>query len=449
MKLGFTQLLSFTLGLIGLVNALTITKDTFTSPLVSLQIGELNVNSGAYLAIYDSLAVGVAGSINIDGQLFVVSNSIATSFIQTLGDFINTGTVSFDARNGLLSSFQLAPGGNFQNLGFMWFGQKDVVSTPTTVTALLGSWENSGTMVFYSSALVLLSAVTLTALNSVENDGAICLINYFLPQSSAYTGIGCFNIGLNSDMTVLPSNPVLSFDNRLTIALSTPTSTFSAVSVSVNFLSNTVYKIRGFGNMNTISIDCGFTSINYDSLTGILTAYLVLWPLEIDFDIGTGYDSTKFVYGGLFIISNTIQYNGKVPAGGKIPGICSCPDFPLPPTKPSTSPTVTTTSYWTATTTGSTLITTGTDGTNTLVIEVPKSVTSTTTTWGNSFTSETTATGSTTNTVIVEVPSSTHTTTSYWTETTTGSTLITTGRWHQHSCDRGSKECHLYYHHLG
>ncbi|EDK37116.2 hypothetical protein PGUG_01214 [Meyerozyma guilliermondii ATCC 6260] len=314
---------------------ITISQDTVTSGPLNAFVGLTKVDAGAYWSIVNNAVSSFLGSLQVDGKLFISSNTnligLTVELLGVLNSITNNGDISLDSSKSILAPNYNLIGASFTNNGNMWLAGDGSVGTPQmSITSL--SWNNKGLIVFQqkvlSSGFVTLGAVG----TSIQNDGTICLINEVYSQTTAIKGSGCFDIGAKSNVWI--QNSLLSVDPNQTFYLSSPSSSMRVEALS---LSQT-FKVAGFGNGNVLGISLPIFSFSYSPVTGILKINTSLL-FSFNFNIGTGYDPTKFErfttdFGGILttVINGGIRYNGPVPSGATQPTACkACLPLPTPP----------------------------------------------------------------------------------------------------------------------
>ncbi|RLV84369.1 Hyphally regulated cell wall protein 3, partial [Meyerozyma sp. JA9] len=314
--------------------AITISQNTVTRGTIAAIAGSTEVSQGVYWSIINNAITNFLGSLQVDGQLFISSNSnligLTVELLGVLNSITNNGDISFDSSRTLLAPNYNLVGLRFTNNGNMWLAGDGSVGTPV-MSITSASWQNNGLIVF-SQRVLSSGFVTLgTAAGSITNDGTICLINEVYDQTTAISGSGCFDIGVDSNVWI--QNSLLSVDTSQTFYLSSPSSSMRVEALS---LSQT-FKVAGFGNGNILGLSLPITSWNYNPITGILTLTDVL--LSQKFNIGLGYVSSNFNvittdFGGVLttVINGGIRYNGPPPARSNQPTACSaCLPLPTPP----------------------------------------------------------------------------------------------------------------------
>ncbi|KAI3403118.2 hypothetical protein KGF56_004007 [Candida oxycetoniae] len=380
---------------------LEITTNTIDRNTISLNVGDITIHSGAYWSIIDNAVAAFVSSITVETNagLYISSTSPIIGLQVTLlglsNSIVNNGVISFNALASLLPSTYNLIGSSFKNTGEMYLGGSGIALSEMSITAT--TWENSGLLVFYQSQRTTSELFLGTALLSITNNGQVCLYNQAYHQSTSIDGTGCWTAQVDS--TIYIANAALAVSQDQTFYLAD-----SASSIIVEALSSShTYKVYGFGQQSdgvsniiglTLPLVGGLTTdaYSYNILTGVLTLRTTL--LEQDFDIGYGYDFTKFriVSDGLLpnILGNSVEYDGPCPRPG-LPSQCiACKELPpIPganPTSYTTTITTTDSDQHALTETGMVYIgpdSTGAWITNTTIFATPTEYTSTWTTTGS------------------------------------------------------------------
>ena len=410
---------------------------------------------------------GLFNKVKNDGLLVVNTlESHAAAICKILGaSFVNTGDAIFAFQGRFLPPIIALTARQWQNFGRMHFLQK----FPSKSLAMLGHFGGT-----------------------IENHGTLCFTNQIFKQLTTIDGRGC--IALEKSSSFFIENSLFPIDRRQVIYMGEGNPSIQAV---VTTFPQT-FKVANFGGNGAHKIGLNLPLMYfphhdehdwfYDEETGILTLRATEF-LSQNFDIGLGYDPSKFEVcsdesvGFLWVFNGAIKYNGPAPNPGR-PSICqACPGIhSAPGAEPSTTtksiittktdgavctevdtvivssdksgswytttsgasincgttseapipnPRVTITTTWTEITTA-TVTETGTK-TDTVIVQVPTTPNpqiTVTKTWTESFITASTVTGDKTDTVIVDIP---ETTTSCLTTTNTWTgdyiTTITTSGW--------------------
>ncbi|KHC64464.1 hypothetical protein MGE_02515 [Candida albicans P75010] len=435
--------------------------------------GDLTIEEKSKLYITSTgraLILHIAGLFNKvknDGLLVVNTlESHAAAICKILGaSFVNTGDAIFAFQGRFLPPIIALTARQWQNFGRMHFLQK----FPSKSLAMLGHFGGT-----------------------IENHGTLCFTNQIFKQLTTIDGRGC--IALEKSSSFFIENSLFPIDRRQVIYMGEGNPSIQAV---VTTFPQT-FKVANFGGNGAHKIGLNLPLMYfphhdehdwfYDEETGILTLRATEF-LSQNFDIGLGYDPSKFEVcsdesvGFLWVFNGAIKYNGPAPNPGR-PSICqACPGIhSAPGAEPSTTtksiittktdgavctevdtvivssdksgswytttsgasincgttseapipnPRVTITTTWTEITTA-TVTETGTK-TDTVIVQVPTTPNpqiTVTKTWTESFITASTVTGDKTDTVIVDIP---ETTTSCLTTTNTWTgdyiTTITTSGW--------------------
>ena len=435
--------------------------------------GDLTIEEKSKLYITSTgraLILHIAGLFNKvknDGLLVVNTlESHAAAICKILGaSFVNTGDAIFAFQGRFLPPIIALTARQWQNFGRMHFLQK----FPSKSLAMLGHFGGT-----------------------IENHGTLCFTNQIFKQLTTIDGRGC--IALEKSSSFFIENSLFPIDRRQVIYMGEGNPSIQAV---VTTFPQT-FKVANFGGNGAHKIGLNLPLMYfphhdehdwfYDEETGILTLRATEF-LSQNFDIGLGYDPSKFEVcsdesvGFLWVFNGAIKYNGPAPNPGR-PSICqACPGIhSAPGAEPSTTtksiittktdgavctevdtvivssdksgswytttsgasincgttseapipnPRVTITTTWTEITTA-TVTETGTK-TDTVIVQVPTTPNpqiTVTKAWTESFITASTVTGDKTDTVIVDIP---ETTTSCLTTTNTWTgdyiTTITTSGW--------------------
>ncbi|EMG49386.1 hypothetical protein G210_5853, partial [Candida maltosa Xu316] len=347
--------------------ALEISTNTVDRGTISLNVGDVTVDSGASWSIINNAVSAFVGSLDVQSNagLYITSTSPLIALQVTLTSLLNTitndGTIVFDSRDSLTASTYNLVGATFTNTGDMFLAASGIV--PSTMSVTAANWDNSGLMVFSqnqrSSGVVNLGAVG----GSITNDGQICLENEVYQQTTSINGAGC--ITADQDSTIYISNSLLPVANTQNFYLADSQSSIVAQALSTP----QTFNVYGFGNGNMVGITLPLTAsvlppnpaYSYNAATGILTLRNLL--VTQNFNIGTGYDPSLFSIvtdsgAGLpSTLLGSVTYSGPVPAQ-TLPASCQIVCQPIPDT-PGDTPTEYTTTITTTNSDGSELTETG------------------------------------------------------------------------------------------
>ncbi|KGU23821.1 hypothetical protein MG7_04014, partial [Candida albicans P34048] len=345
--------------------AVVITEDRVDRGSISVNLGEVTVNSGASWSIINNAVTAFAGKINVQsgGGLYISSTSpllaLQVTLTSLLDSITNDGVISLDSRASLTASNYNLIGLSFTNNGEMYLAASGVL--PSTMDLTAASWTNNGLLVAYqnqrSSGVLNLG----TPLGAITNNGQICLYNQVYQQQTRIEGSGCITANKNSAIYI--SNAVLPVATTQNFYLQDSKSSMIVQAVS----STQTFNVYGFGNGNKIGITLPAVGIppnpaySYDVDTGILTVRAGL--LSQKFNIGLGYYSLFFSVvtdngAGLpSTILGSISYSGPVPSRN-LPASCKIACKPVP-TAPGTNPTEYTTTITTTNSAGNPLTETG------------------------------------------------------------------------------------------
>ncbi|OBA19410.1 hypothetical protein METBIDRAFT_46484, partial [Metschnikowia bicuspidata var. bicuspidata NRRL YB-4993] len=313
-----------------LVFAVTITENTVQITTLDISIGNLIINAGVYYSIVNSVLVTIVGTVDNAGGFYVTSaNGLTSSVVMTGGYFVNSGVVSFNSMaSPLLSTYDIATVGSFDNTGDMYFGISGatLIGSPFIVTSVT-SWSNTGMMVFRRESsggalLVIEQVLGDGGLSRITNDGSICLYNTYWLQTTSIDGTGCITVGPGAEMglQLAVGELLFSLAETQTVYLASSNSVLSILGLSVSLIPDNPIKVAGFGGGNSIQVNLVFIGNSYDPSTGILTLSLT-GLLLVEFDIGLGYQSSGFSASPP-LLNRRITYND--PAPNEIPDTCFC-----------------------------------------------------------------------------------------------------------------------------
>lgn len=317
-------------------SALTISQNTVVQGALSVAVGDVTINHGVSWSIINNSVTAIVGSVYNYGGFYVTSNSdlLGLTLTVTGTNFQNTGTVSFNALNSILTpSFTLAAT-TFSNTGKIFFAASGAMGIPTMAINGL-AWENSGLIVF-SESVKTASIVQLgTTMGSVNNEGQICLINEVYQQTTTLSGSGCIDAGNNSN--VWTASSLLAFEQDQTVYLSTTTSSFRVEALS---LSQT-FTVAGWGSGNIIGLGSSIYDFGYSNGQLWLRASLI--SPRFYFNVGTGYNtaamsivSTNFGIGSP-IVNGGLIYSLPPPSASRPTACKVCSAIPSYPTQSSSS----------------------------------------------------------------------------------------------------------------
>ncbi|KAK6459805.1 Hyphally-regulated cell wall protein, partial [Scheffersomyces xylosifermentans] len=340
--------------------ALEVTSNRVDRGFLTLSIGDITIDSGAYWSIVDNALSVLTGNLDVEsGAGFYISSTnnliaLTVTLASGLGGITNDGIIAFNSVQSLTAPTYQLVGLSFTNNGEMYLGGNGSVGTPImSITAPV--WSNTGLLVFYqqtrSNGVVTLGA----PLTTISNPGTICLYNEIYQSTTSISGSGCIVADQNS--AIFLANGLLSVSSSQTLYLAD-----SASSIRVNAVAlPQTFTVAGYGNGNIIGLDIPiFATLgpawSYSSSTGILTLNGA-GLLSQKFNIGTGYINSNFKIvtdPGVGLTSvglGALQYNGPIPAGANKPTNClTCKT--LPPA-PGTSATASTSTFATTNPDGS------------------------------------------------------------------------------------------------
>ncbi|KAG5422141.1 hypothetical protein I9W82_001235 [Candida metapsilosis] len=353
--------------LVGVVSGLDITSNRVDQNSVNLNVGDITIHSGASWSIINNAVTAFVSSLDVQSNagLYISSTSpliaLQVTMLGLLNSITNDGVISLNSLASLTSSNYKLIGASFTNNGEMYLGASGIIPSAMGITA--ASWENTGLLSFFqnqrNSGYVYLGAT----LGTINNNGQICFHNEIYQQTTTIKGTGC--ITAEYDSTLYIPNAALSVSTGQTFYLADGKSSMVVEALSTP----QTFNVRNFGQVDGVANKIGLTiplfavvgSVwSYDADTGILTLNGA-GLLSQHFNIGTGYDATKFAVvtdngSGLpSTLFGSVQYNGPVPNPG-MPSQCRpCKKMPE---DPGAEPTEYTTTV-TTTTNGHTLTETG------------------------------------------------------------------------------------------
>jgi len=332
-----------------------------------VSFGDVHVFPNSIWSMINNAYANFRGNIQIDktGGLYISGVAPDIYLSATLKDlihsFINDGIVSFNALKAAPTYTFWIVGNKFENNGDLFFSASGEGSVVSAIKA--EDWHNNGYLHFYqklkSDSFVQLGKDAKT----LVNNGQVCFTNQNWHQLAGVLGTGCFT-ALGKSSFYLMNNAVPFSENQILYLNNGETSIMAIPSIN----NPLTYHVRGFGTYDTgISNKIGFTATLYNSVSGkpaweydakygILTLWTGLYSHH--FEIGTGYDPTKFE-----IVSDksreipqvhlgAVQYNGPPPQPGMPPECKPCKPIPGIPgidPLPSTTSTVESTTMQTST----------------------------------------------------------------------------------------------------
>ncbi|CAD1810011.1 Hyphally regulated cell wall protein N-terminal family protein [Candida parapsilosis] len=332
-----------------------------------VSFGDVHVFPNSIWSMINNAYANFRGNIQIDktGGLYISGVAPDIYLSATLKDsihsFINDGIVSFNALKAAPTYTFWIVGNKFENNGDLFFSASGEGSVVSAIKA--EDWHNNGYLHFYqklkSDSFVQLGKDAKT----LVNNGQVCFTNQNWHQLAGVLGTGCFTASGKSSFYLM-NNAVPFSENQILYLNNGETSIMAIPSIN----NPLTYHVRGFGTYDTgISNKIGFTATLYNSVSGkpaweydakygILTLWTGLYSHH--FEIGTGYDPTKFE-----IVSDksreipqvhlgAVQYNGPPPQPGMPPECKPCKPIPGIPgidPLPSTTSTVESTTMQTST----------------------------------------------------------------------------------------------------
>jgi len=297
--------------------------------------GDVSLYSKSIWSIINNAATDFHGNIKVDATsgLYVSTVSPQVSLSATLYDliysFVNDGIVSFNAIRGAPGYIFRIMGDKFLNNGDLYFAASGVGSAESAIKG--SDWHNNGLIHIYQQ----MKSDSYTYLGydgkTMVNNGQICFTNQNWKQLTGMLGSGCVTAQEKASFYFM--NTDLQISEGEIFYLSGGETSIMAVG-SIN--RPQTFHVRGFGTYNGMANKIGLTATlsspasgkapwAYDAEKGILTLYVGSYSQN--FEIGTGYDITKFR-----IVSDTsrglpginlgaVQYNGAPPNLG-VPAEC-------------------------------------------------------------------------------------------------------------------------------
>ena len=364
MKLFQNILISIAL-LTQLIFAIEIAENKVDRGSITLNLGDIIIYTGATWSIIDNAYTNFVGKLDVraDAGLYITLTShllaLQVSLTTILHSITNNGIISFDSRISRTSSSYDLRGISFTNNGEMYFGSSGESSSSTSLTSAL--WSNTGLLLFFQNQRTSGTVNLGVSMGSITNDGQICLNNQVYEQTTQIKGSGCFTA--KGDSTIYIANVVLAVSSKQNFYLTDKGSSMIVQAVSTT----QTFNVYGFGDGNKIGLTLPLvgtifnSAFTYDTASGILTLRNTL--LEQKFNIGTGYEPSKFQVvtdsgsGTPSTVLGSVAYYGHVPTR-TLPKSCQIPCKPIPEA-PGTQPTEYTTTITKTNTAGNTVTETG------------------------------------------------------------------------------------------
>ena len=364
MKLFQNILISIAL-LTQLIFAIEIAENKVDRGSITLNLGDIIIYTGATWSIIDNAYTNFVGKLDVraDAGLYITLTShllaLQVSLTTILHSITNNGIISFDSRISRTSSSYDLRGISFTNNGEMYFGSSGESSSSTSLTSAL--WTNTGLLLFFQNQRTSGTVNLGVSMGSITNDGQICLNNQIYEQTTQIKGSGCFTA--KGDSTIYIANVVLAVSSKQNFYLTDKGSSMIVQAVSTT----QTFNVYGFGDGNKIGLTLPLvgtifnSAFTYDTASGILTLRNTL--LEQKFNIGTGYEPSKFQVvtdsgsGTPSTVLGSVAYYGHVPTR-TLPKSCQIPCKPIPEA-PGTQPTEYTTTITKTNTAGNTVTETG------------------------------------------------------------------------------------------
>ncbi|KAG0671699.1 hypothetical protein C6P45_005305 [Maudiozyma exigua] len=322
-------------------SALTVSEGTIMHN--SLPSEDTTIESTGYVGLIYGNQQAITNNINIDngGALYVGDqdandNGLQTSFSGTT--FSNQGVSVVDNRNVSKAMTVNWDGTTIQNSGKMFFEGPNVDSNTFNVQPS-SELTNNGLMVFsQDSSSNYASSVNLKS-SKFTNDGTICMNNVKGYLLSNVDGSGCITVGSNTVYAIQSTSSGTLGSQTLYM-----TDSSSIIYVDSKGKTDNI-KVAGFGNGNFLSFGTSITGWSYDSSSGVLTVNVFIF-ITHKFNIGTGYDSSKFKdkqinnHIGTKLANNALYYDAVPPSSDR-PSVCAvcetAPWIPIPPPVTSSS----------------------------------------------------------------------------------------------------------------
>ena len=318
--------------------------------------GDVHIHSGAIWSIINNAATDFHGNIQVDknaglyASVVTPSITLSATLYDSIYGFVNNGVVSFNAIKGASGYIFKIMGNKFENNGDLFFAASGQGSMESWIKA--PDFHNNGFMHFYQ----VMKSDSYTYLGydgkTMVNNGQICFTNQNWKQLTGMLGTGCVTAQGKASFYFMNTNLQIS-EGEIFYLNGGETSIMAVGSIN----NPQTFHVRGFGTYNGMANKIGLTATlsspvsgrlpwAYNARDGILTLYVGLYTQN--FEIGTGYDYTKFQ-----IVSDTsrglpgiylgaVQYNGPPPNAG-MPAECKpCKSIPGIPGVDQPEPTSTT-----------------------------------------------------------------------------------------------------------
>jgi len=297
--------------------------------------GDVSLYSKSIWSIINNAATDFHGNIKVDATsgLYVSTVSPQVSLSATLYDliysFVNDGIVSFNAIRGAPGYIFRIMGDKFLNNGDLYFAASGVGSAESAIKG--SDWHNNGLIHIYQQ----MKSDSYTYLGydgkTMVNNGQICFTNQNWKQRSSMLGSGCVTAQGKASFYFMNTKLKIS-EGEIFYLSGGETSIMTEGSTN----DPQTFHVRGFGTYNGMANKIGLNAKlhspvagrapwEYDARDGILTLHHGSYSQN--FEIGTGYDVTKFEIvsdrsrGLPGVTLGAMQYNAPPPNPG-MPAEC-------------------------------------------------------------------------------------------------------------------------------
>jgi len=308
--------------------------------------GNIHVWSNAIWSMINNHNAEFRGNIQVDNDAGLYVSSVTPKVClharmpSLKYGIVNNGVISFNAIKGARNYRFKIMGNKFLNNGDFFLAGSGEGSVESYIKSR--DWHNNGLLHVYQ----LMKSKSYTYLGYVRktmvNNGQICFTNQNWKQHSIMLGKGCVTAQGKSSLYFKKTDLKISEDEIF--YLSGGETSIMAVGSKKD---PQTFHVRGFGTYdNGVANKIGLTGRlkspapgktpwSYNARDGILTLYHGLY--HQNFEIGTGYDFTKFQVvtdtsrGLPSVTLGAVQYNGPPPNAG-MPGECKpCKAIPSIP----------------------------------------------------------------------------------------------------------------------
>ena len=297
--------------------------------------GDVHIYPNSIWSIINNHASNFNGNIQVDKDagLYISSVSPKVSLSVTLSAlkwfFINNGVVSFNAIRGASSYIFRIVGNKFENSGDLFFSASGESSSHSYIKSI--DWHNNGLIHIYQQ----MKSDSYTYLGydgkTMVNNGQICFTNQNWKQRSSMLGSGCVTAQGKASFYFMNTKLKIS-EGEIFYLSGGETSIMTEGSTN----DPQTFHVRGFGTYNGMANKIGLNAKlhspvagrapwEYDARDGILTLHHGSYSQN--FEIGTGYDVTKFEIvsdrsrGLPGVTLGAMQYNAPPPNPG-MPAEC-------------------------------------------------------------------------------------------------------------------------------